>query len=196
MKKKPEITERTRQNLVDAFWTLYTTQRIDRITVREITNLAGYNRSTFYEYFRDVHDVLEYIENQLLPTLEELPPLIEKDQQSQALINSVLDLYRSKFKYYGVLLGENGDPAFQRRLKDNLKLTVMQAITSAVEVDKVEIDLLLEFVLSGIIGILIYWFHSKPNISEDRLIEIMYDIMQADLTSKLQLLMTSKDSFN
>jgi AcrR family transcriptional regulator len=191
MKKKPEITDRTRQNLVDAFWTLYTTQRIDRITVREITNLAGYNRSTFYEYFRDVYAVLEYIENQSLPTLEELPPLIDKDQRSQVLIDSVLDLYRSKFKYYGVLLGENGDPAFQRKLKDSLKLTVMQAISSKVVVDKVEIDLLLEFVLSGIIGILIYWFHRKPDISEDRLIEIMYDVMQADLTSKLQLLMVS-----
>ena len=61
MKKQPEITVQTKQNLTDAFWQIYCTKRIDKITVRDITTKAGYNRGTFYEYFRDVYDVLEQI---------------------------------------------------------------------------------------------------------------------------------------
>lgn len=48
----------------------------EKITVKDITNKAGYNRGTFYEYFTDVYDVLNYIEDSLIPTLEELPPAI------------------------------------------------------------------------------------------------------------------------
>lgn len=65
----------THQSLIDAFWELYTQKRIDKITVREITAKAGCNRGTFYEYFLDVYDVLEQIENGLIPEIDELPPL-------------------------------------------------------------------------------------------------------------------------
>ena len=63
MAKRPHITETTRKNLIDAFWKLYQTKPIERISVREITDIAGYNRGTFYLYFKDVHDVLEQIED-------------------------------------------------------------------------------------------------------------------------------------
>lgn len=76
MKKQPDITSsQTRQNLIDAFWSLYCEKRIEKITVKEITQKAGYNRGTFYEYFTDVYDMLEQIEQSLIPTIEELPPI-------------------------------------------------------------------------------------------------------------------------
>jgi AcrR family transcriptional regulator len=61
MNRQPEITAQTRQNLIDAFWSLYCEKRIEKITVKEITIKAGYNRGTFYEYFVDVYDVFETI---------------------------------------------------------------------------------------------------------------------------------------
>lgn len=48
-------------------------KKIEKITVKEITNRAGYNRGTFYEYFTDVYDVLDVIANSLIPSLHELP---------------------------------------------------------------------------------------------------------------------------
>ena len=51
MQKKEKMTGQTRQNLMDAFWILYCEKRIEKITVKDIVNKAGYNRSTFYEYF-------------------------------------------------------------------------------------------------------------------------------------------------
>lgn len=69
MKKQSEVTAQTKQNLVGAFWSLYCEKRIEKITVKEITLKAGYNRGTFYEYFTDVYDVLEQIEKSLIPTI-------------------------------------------------------------------------------------------------------------------------------
>ena len=79
MNKQPEVTAQTKQNLIDAFWSLYCEKRIEKITVKEITQMAGYNRGTFYEYFTDVYDVLDQIELSLVPTLNELPPTTKLD---------------------------------------------------------------------------------------------------------------------
>jgi AcrR family transcriptional regulator len=70
----------TKQNLIDAFWALYCEKRIEKITVKEITQKAGYNRGTFYEYFTDIYDVLNQIEESLIPTLDELPPITMADR--------------------------------------------------------------------------------------------------------------------
>jgi AcrR family transcriptional regulator len=129
MNRQSKTTERTRQNLVDAFWSFYSKKRIEKITVREITNLAGYNRGTFYEYFRDVYDVLEYVEEQSLPTIEELPPLLDANEITPGFLSSFMDLIARRFKYYDVLLGDNGDPAFQRKLKNSLKSSLIQALS-------------------------------------------------------------------
>lgn len=67
MKNNKEIISNTKQDLIDAFWYFYCNKRIEKITIKEITLKAGYNRSTFYEYFIDIYDVLEQIESSLIP---------------------------------------------------------------------------------------------------------------------------------
>ncbi len=82
MKKQPELTAQTKQNIIDAFWQIYCNRGIEKITVKEITAKAGYNRSTFYEYFIGAHAVLEEIENSLLLGPQDLPPLGLADNSS------------------------------------------------------------------------------------------------------------------
>ncbi|PKO13348.1 MAG: TetR/AcrR family transcriptional regulator [Chloroflexi bacterium HGW-Chloroflexi-10] len=189
MHKQAEITEQTKQNLIEAFWSIYMTKRIDKITVKEITNKAGYNRGTFYEYFQDIYEVLEVIENLSLPTLDELPPLIDGDTNSPTFINSFVELYQKKYKYYNHLLGDNGDPAFQRKLKNSLKSSIIRALEIKGNIDLVEIDFMLEYILSGMIGILIYMFQQKPNLPEEKIISLQYTLMQGDMLKKLQKMM-------
>ncbi|MDD3306418.1 MAG: TetR/AcrR family transcriptional regulator [Acetobacterium sp.] len=64
----------TRQNLIDSFWRLYCKKSIEKITVKEICALAGYNRSTFYVYFKDAYEILEEIEEQTI-TVEDFKKL-------------------------------------------------------------------------------------------------------------------------
>jgi CTP:phosphocholine cytidylyltransferase-like protein len=192
MHKQTEITEQTRQNLIEAFWSIYITKRIEKITVKEITNKAGYNRGTFYEYFQDVYEMLEVIENLSLPTLDELPPLSDVAINSPTFIDSFMGLYQEKYKYYNHLLGENGDPAFQRKLKDSLKSSIIQALKNKENIDLVEIDFMLEYVLSGMIGILIYMFQQKPSLPEEKIVSLQYTLMQGDMLNKLQCFLTFK----
>ena len=59
--------EQTKENLVEAFWTLYKDKPLEKITVKEITDKAGYNRGTFYSYFKDTYEMQKYVRDSLLP---------------------------------------------------------------------------------------------------------------------------------
>ena len=72
MRKQPQVTEQTRSNLRQAFWELYAEKPVEKISVREITDRAGYNRATFYLYYHDVYELLDEIESMVLGNIERL----------------------------------------------------------------------------------------------------------------------------
>lgn len=185
MNKQPELTLQTKQNLIDAFWSLYCEKRIEKITVKEITQKAGYNRGTFYEYFIDVYDVLEQIEQSLIPTLNELPPITMPNNNMGMPLDMFLKLYEQNAKYYSVLLGDNGDPAFASKLKNSTKPTLKQAFSENHDLDSTELDFILEYVLSAMIGIMSYWFTHEKVLPAEDLIALIYDLMQNGVMKRL-----------
>lgn len=185
MKKQPEITAQTKQNLIDAFWQLYCVKRIDKITVREITLKAGYNRGTFYEYFSDVYDVLEQIETSLLPELEQLPPADFLNSSPPRPIDDFIKMYEDHSKYYTVLLGDNGDPSFLSRMKNSVKPKLKQLLIASDAPYNFELEYTIEYTLSAMIGVLSYWFSQENTPPTDRLLVLMHDIMHEGVMKKL-----------
>jgi len=186
MNKQPEITGQTKANLLEAFWSLYAEKRIDQITVKEIAARAGYNRGTFYVYFSDVYQCLDHIETLALPRFDELPPMPGNQTPTPDFIESFISLYQEKFKYYDVLLGNRGDPSFQRRLIDSIKAAVVGTVRLPAEIGTVELDFMLEYILSGMIGMMRYYFHSKPKGSQAEIVAIIYRLMGGDMMHQLR----------
>ncbi len=164
MKKRDALTSQTKQNLVDAFWVLYCETRIEKITVKDITAKAGYNRGTFYEYFKDVYDVLEHIEQSLIPTIHELPPIWIGSEMRGVPMHAFFDLYEKNNHYYAVLLGDNGDPAFASKLKNTIKPVLMEAFSHTPLGSTKEFDYMLEYTLSAMIGVMSYWFRQPDRL--------------------------------
>ena len=147
------------------------------------TTTAGYNRSTIYEYFNDVYDVLEQIEKSLLPNIEDMPPLLPTIGNESVPIDSFIKLYSSSSKYYTVLLGDNGDPAFAGKIKNGIKEKLLEQLETSES--NMEIDYTLEYMLSAMIGILTYWFKNNENISKEDLVKLMYELMNSEGINKL-----------
>lgn len=189
MNKRMEITAQTRQNIIDAFWSLYCEKRIEKITVKEIASKAGYNRGTFYEYFTDVYNVLEQIENSLIPSLDELPPLATPTGTIGMRLDMFLKLYEDNSKYYSVLLGDKGDPAFASKLKNSIKPTIKQVFTDKPNADLEELDYILEYTLSAMIGVMSYWYRKRQadTLSSDKLLDLVYRLMEYGVMKQLPL---------
>ena len=107
--KHEQMREYTRQAIMEAFWTLYREKPIERISVKEITELAGYNRSTFYEYFTDTYSVLEAIEEELLDYARECTSFIAAQDALLAPDSEHLRRFSEQIEYstenVGILLG-------------------------------------------------------------------------------------------
>ena len=185
MNKQPKVTAQTKQNLIDAFWSLYCEKRIEKITVKEISQRAGYNRGTFYEYFSDVYDVLSQIEQSLIPTLDEFPPTTKPEHNMDIPFDMFLKIYEQNYKYYTVLFGDNGDPAFASKIKNSIKPIIMKAISKKVDRNDIELDFILEYILSAMIGILSYWFRTNKVLPAEDLIALMYQLMDNEVINKL-----------
>lgn len=187
MNKRTEITAQTKQNLINAFWNLYCEKRIEKITVKEITNKAGYNRGTFYEYFSDVYDVLDEIENSLIPSLNELPPVSTPTGTIGMPLDVFLNIWEQNAKYYSVLLGDKGDPAFASKLKNSIKPTIMKVLEDKPGVHLGEMDYVLEYTLSAMIGIMSYWFRREDTLSRDKLFRLIHKLMENGVMKHMPL---------
>ena len=132
MNKQPEITAKTREAFATSFCTLYAQKSIDKITVKEITALAGYNRSTFYQYFDDIYDLLDYVEDSLLALMKK-----SWEVESGALFTPDLDLLRAFFAdneiFLRAVLGDFGSVHFIARLQEELPLSGLQNTFPAAE---------------------------------------------------------------
>ncbi len=58
--------KRTRQNITNAFLALRSQKPLERISVKELAELAEINKATFYLHYRDVYDLSDQLEDELL----------------------------------------------------------------------------------------------------------------------------------
>lgn len=180
MNKQPQITDLTRKRLKDAFWSLYTELPIEKISIREITRIAGYNRGTFYEYFDDVYDLLDQIEEEIigdLATLAQEPAAIDAGALSHRMAD-IVSTVQGHADYATTLLGENGDPAFAHRVKELLAPLVEQTLLAANPATGRERELLRKFYLSGMLSVIVSWISNPGDMDiEDFVLFLMRDIV-------------------
>lgn len=66
--------DRTKKIITDAFWQLLTEKPYNKITVKNIVELCGVNRNTFYYHFPDIPYLLEHtIEEKTAEIIEGVP---------------------------------------------------------------------------------------------------------------------------
>ncbi|GKU24445.1 TetR/AcrR family transcriptional regulator [Clostridium folliculivorans] len=180
MKKKTGQTEMTQRNFQDAFWLLYEKNSIDKITVKDICSLAGYDRSTFYRYYADVYDILHELENQILDEVDEfVVHLVEQANNfdaSQAL-QAILGTFARLNKYIIVLLGPHGDTEFIRKIVENLKPIWIKYFFRTNQYTAAEVDFLMEYYISGLISMYQKWFCDNNGVSIERIIQLSYQTL-------------------
>ncbi len=184
MKKQPEVTAATKENFVDAFWRLYQKKKIEQISIQEITSIAGYNRATFYRYFTDIYDVLNYLEDDVLNFIKETITSNFQSLDNSNIIQNVADMYESKGEYLSVLLSENGDPHFAKKFKDVMKPALYSSLS--IKENDIYSACIFEFAMSAIIGTIIYWYQNKSDISSNEIVSLIRSMLSKGVLQEIQ----------
>ncbi len=182
MHKQPQVTEQTKANIRQAFWELYAERPIENITVKQVTDRAGYNRATFYLYFKDIYDVLQQIEDELIGLLEKLVHtrlMRESEPDFSGHMGVLLELARRYSLQFQVLLGDRGDPAFATRFKQVLAPMLDRFLVTERALTQREADLLREFYLSGLLSVVVAWLRDPQDMSIADLVPFITDVVVA-----------------
>ncbi len=166
MEKLSAKTAQTKADLVNAFWQLYKEKPINKITVKDVTDTAGYYRSTLYYYFEDVYAILEYIEDSVIDDWEENiaaalrhTPTILMNVDVQTIMNLIMPFYLKNGEYIAVLLSFNGDPLFAQKFKAALWKKLSD--TFDIPQNAQETALVFEGISSGTLALFVKWYNDK-----------------------------------
>ncbi|MCD7755165.1 MAG: TetR/AcrR family transcriptional regulator [Firmicutes bacterium] len=180
MNKQPEVTERTRQKFVDAYWSLAREKPVGKIAVSELTRRAGYNRSTFYEYFVDADDLLAYAEEKLLEQLKlTILQAVSKNNSMQTMFQIIFAALNEKIY---LLLGPNGDSTFLARVQSEM-LPFVEAYFPIAK-DTPHFDYLICYANSAMFGLLQHWNENGKDLSTGEMSAMMQSLVLCGLASR------------
>lgn len=82
--------ERTKRSIINAFIELRSKKPLEKITIKELSELAFINKATFYSHYNDIYDLSEQLENETIDMiLSDIPHpeyLITKPRQSVEML--------------------------------------------------------------------------------------------------------------
>ena len=152
---------RTKKLLLQGLAQLMQQKQVKDITVRELSDLVDINRGTFYLYYRDIFDMVEQVEKELL---EKFDGIIEKIKdtnaadQKQSFLNEMFSFIMENKEMCKVLLGKNGDIVFLQRLKNIVhEKCRSNAMEFRYDIKGSEFDYRYGFVAFGIMGLIHCW---------------------------------------
>lgn len=172
MKKQPEVTRQTRENLKKAFWKLYGKKGIEKIAVKEVTDLAGYNRGTFYLYYKDIYQLLDEAEEELLEQMKEAAEEGKK-AEAEEMLEQIIANYEKHKKYLDILLGPHGDPSFFEKLKQEMKEAGRREMERNGYMDREIQELFLEYHVSGAVALARYCRSVKRPVPLEDIVQLI-----------------------
>ncbi|MGI6217613.1 MAG: TetR/AcrR family transcriptional regulator [Coriobacteriales bacterium] len=153
MQKRKTQTE---AKLADAFWQLYATHPIERISIRMLTETAGVHRSSFYHHYEDIYDLRRVLEQQLVSEAKQTVLTASSDETWFEVASVVTRFYRASLKKMTVLLGPKGDPGFFPMLREEMTPVFLAGMS--IPADDKEARYVVEFLLSGIVSFMTSWY--------------------------------------
>ena len=109
----------TKKVIRDSLMELMKSEPILSVSIKDICELADISRSTFYSHYKDQYDLLRQIEEETLAYLEDMLDKY-KDKHSKnettQMLEEMLAYIANNHNSIQVLLSENGDLAFQKKL--------------------------------------------------------------------------------
>lgn len=185
----------TKSKIKKAFLKLYEIKGIEKISIKEITDLAGVNRGTFYVYYMDIYDLLEKVEIEAFELLKGKAITIAKALLLNDNFEAVLpskDFFLENKDYLDLFFGKNANQTLTKKIKANVKgfaremIVQKGAYESEVkkeawgmenQIKQMEIqEYVLEYLASAQLGLITYWYQNNMELPIAELVALIKQV--------------------
>lgn len=170
----------------EAFISLLGTKPADKITVKELSDIAGVNRKTFYTYYSCIEDLTSDVDCTLVSNIEEFLQnciINEYGLGPQFLIQMINIAYESNPIFFENLFCKHNYYFFAQHIEDVLKEQLMLAFKKDDEQYNTAISYKIEFFLSGCAAIIIKWIKDGKVIPFDDVLSMLLEFTVSYLPS-------------
>ena len=167
----------TKESLGAALKQMLTVKPIDKITVKDLVEICGVNRQTFYYHFDDVYDLLEWVfeedANRVLPS-----EVVYEHWRDDVMMffkyladNSVfaLNIYNSNSRIYMLRY-------FKRRLQGCIRSFAI-IVSDGKNIDRTDFEFVVEFYANGVVGLISQWLdlgmQLPKEITQNRFLKLL-----------------------
>lgn len=162
--KSDRRIRKTKKALKEGLTRLMLEKSMKDISVKELTEEVDINRGTFYLHYKDVYDMIEQIEIEMLENfikvMESHTPQ-KINGQPLPLLTDIFIFLKENATICAAFLSSNGDIAFVNRLKEVVRTKCLNDWMELYRNGKVSnFEYFCSFILSGSIGLFEIWLRN------------------------------------
>lgn len=176
--------DRTKKVITDAFWQLLTEKPYNKITVKNIVELCGVNRNTFYYHFPDIPYLLEHtIEEKTAEIIEGVP----NPQTPLDCIVYITKALKEHEKAMSHIYDSMQKDLFLKGLEKIAIFTIDRYTENSVSFSQLNEETRLivkKYYKCLIVGILLDWLDSNMDYDLLKYTEKLYGVMKRNVTIK------------
>ncbi|CDM68411.1 TetR family transcriptional regulator [Clostridium bornimense] len=169
-------SEETKERIKKAFIKLYKENRIEKITISQLTKEAKVYRGTFYYYYKDIYDLLEQIEGRFFKEVIEdvfgvIEGILSGDIEKRAV--EITDHFKKYEEIMTLFFVDKPNYILIRRLKEAAKSKILMILGINNNNLSNEDKYILEYISSAQVGIITKWIENKRDIDTVKLARII-----------------------
>ena len=172
---KEKVNQRiklTKTLLKNSLVDLMHTKPINKITIKELCENAGINRSTFYLYYTDHFALLKEIEDELLSNAREHLKNIDSNLNNFHYLKELLAYIKMNSDIFHTLLCLQENSSFQTAFIDttieNLKINLRLQCSDMIA------DYIYQYLIMGSLSLIIKWIKADFDMSPEELAEMIF----------------------
>ena len=163
VKKPDRRVIKTKRAIRNAFAALIAEKDLNDITIKDISDVADINRKTVYNYYGGIHEILDEIENELVSSFEKVIQEIDFPRNLEnpnKIFETLTDVINGDMEFYSQLMKIDANSHLVRKIVSALKIRVKQTLAQQLPADKKKIELIADFITSGMLSAYHSWFNS------------------------------------
>lgn len=165
--KQDKRSKRTRSAIKIALLKLLKTKSYGEITVKELTELAGINRNSFYTHYSGVENIFDDLNDVVLFSCDRI---LSKYTYAQfrkdpyPLLKEIADALSGNRHYMEYLVFTGSPTGFLRKLKDSLCDRLYAVYLTERGDENPVVPYMFSFLISGLFEIYYRYFNEKGNV--------------------------------
>ena len=165
--------KKTKSAIINSFLELRSKKPLERITVKELSDLAQINKATFYLHYKDIYDLSESLENELLDNvLGSIKHPNAVLSEPKIFIRELIDGFIANQTLIDIIFSNDRRGIMVDRLENKVRVFLFENYPQCKNIP--EINLLLSYIIKG--GF--YAFTDNPQYDENTRAEIISEMAE------------------